>query len=68
MMAWPWWRGQAHAGLLARHHSPTRNTHPPNQVGYGAFAMRNLGARLMSVYFNPNPALFQDVFGFPISE
>jgi len=38
------------------------------QVGYGQFAMRNLGKRLLSTYFTPNPKLFEEIYGFPISE
>lgn len=38
------------------------------QVGYGQYAMRNLSKRLLSVYFTPNPKLFEEIYGFPISE
>jgi hypothetical protein len=37
-------------------------------VGYGQFAMRNLGKRILSTYFRPNPKLFEDIWGFPMSE
>jgi hypothetical protein len=38
------------------------------QVGYGQFAMRNLSKRILSAYFKPNPKLFEEIYGFPISE
>jgi hypothetical protein len=34
------------------------------QVGFGGFAMRNLSKRLMTAYFNSNPALYSEIFGF----
>jgi hypothetical protein len=36
------------------------------QVGFGGYAMRNLSKRLMTAYFNLNPALFKEIFGFPM--
>lgn len=30
--------------------------------------MKNLSKRILSVYFKPNPTLFKDIFGFPLSE
>jgi hypothetical protein len=38
------------------------------QVGYGKEAMRAMGRRIMAAYFKPNPQLFEDIWGFPISE
>eukprot|EP00775_Hariotina_reticulata_P002289 gene2289-2599_t len=39
-----------------------------DEVGFGAFAMRNLSKHLLQAYFNPRPSFFQEIFGVPMSE
>jgi hypothetical protein len=38
------------------------------QVGYGQFAMRNLSTRIFQAYFKNNPKLFEEIYGFPVSQ
>lgn len=38
------------------------------QIGYGADKMKLFSRRIMAAYFTPNPQLFSDIFGFPLSD
>lgn len=38
------------------------------EVGYGEDANNQLAKRLWNTYFHANPKLFEEVFGYPISE
>ncbi len=39
-----------------------------HEVGWGEDANHLLSRRLWTTYFAPNPRLFEQVFGYPISE
>jgi hypothetical protein len=58
------WRRNCHYHTAAHYYRCVIST-VCMQVGFGGFAMRNLSKRLMTAYFNSNPTLFYEIFGFP---